>query len=70
MVHLEVQHENEGFFAERMFRYFYRIYDKYNKKIVSLVVFTGDSKSYPLKFDYNLYKTELLYYIIQEKTNF
>lgn len=27
-----------------MFKYFYRIYDKYNKKIVALAIFTEDRK--------------------------
>ena len=61
LVHIEVQKAKKDDFSERMFRYFYRIYDKYNQKIVSLVIFTGESKSYPLKFDYNFYKTKLSY---------
>ncbi|MEK7399758.1 MAG: hypothetical protein AAB116_22690, partial [Candidatus Poribacteria bacterium] len=31
-------------FPERMFRYFYRIFDKYNEKIVSLALITGADK--------------------------
>mgnify|MGYP001010569371 FL=1 len=61
IVHLEVQFSKQKEFPERMFRYFYRIYDKYRQKIVSLAVFTGKSKSYPLKFQYDFYQTELAY---------
>ena len=61
LVHIDVQEESKDDFAGRMFRYFYRIFDKYNKKIVSLALFTGTSRTYQLKYDYNFYKTKLLY---------
>ncbi|MEQ8168447.1 MAG: hypothetical protein ABRQ38_06095 [Candidatus Eremiobacterota bacterium] len=44
-----------------MFQYFYRIFDKYNKQIVSLAVFTGKSRTYQLKYDYNFYRKTLCY---------
>ena len=42
LVHVEVQTHWEGNFAARMFVYFYRIRDKYNKPLVSIAVL-GDS---------------------------
>ena len=35
LVHIEVQGYADKEFPERMFRYFYRIFDKYNEKIVT-----------------------------------
>src|SRR5690606_8868138 len=35
LVHVEVQSDNEEDFSERMFQYFYRIYDRYKQKIVA-----------------------------------
>ncbi|OCL28603.1 hypothetical protein U472_00615 [Orenia metallireducens] len=62
LVHLEVQGYYEKEFSERMFKYFYRIYDKYSKKIVAFAIFTEDRKDYqPAKFDYSFYETELNY---------
>jgi predicted transposase/invertase (TIGR01784 family) len=61
LVHIDVQEESKEEFAGRMFRYFYRTFDKYNKKIVSLAVFTGKSGTYQLKYDYNFYRTTLCY---------
>jgi hypothetical protein len=44
LVHIEVQGYADKEFPERMFRYFYRIFDKYNEKIVSLALMTGTEK--------------------------
>jgi predicted transposase/invertase (TIGR01784 family) len=60
-IHVEVQFAKKTDFPSRMFRYFYRIYDKYNQQIVSLCVFTGDSQSYQKEFKYDFYRTKLLY---------
>ncbi len=61
LVHAEVQFAKEIDFSERMFKYFYRVYDKYNKKIVSIAIFTGTSQSYQKSFDYNFYRIKLIY---------
>lgn len=39
LVHIEVQGYRQKIFPERMFRYFYRILDKYDKDIVSLAIY-------------------------------
>ena len=44
LVHIEVQGYADKEFPERMFRYYYRIYDKYSEKIVSLALITGMEK--------------------------
>ena len=43
LVHIEVQGEYDAAFAERMFVYHYRLYDRYRKPIVSLAVL-GDER--------------------------
>lgn len=45
LIHIEVQGYADNEFPERMFRYFYRIFDRYNEKIVSLALITGTDKS-------------------------
>ena len=42
LIHLEIQNQWIADFAERMFVYFYRIRDKYNRRVVSLAVL-GDN---------------------------
>jgi hypothetical protein len=44
LVHIEVQGYPDENFPLRMFRYFYRIFDKYGKKIVSVALMTGSDK--------------------------
>jgi len=41
LVHIEIQGGNTKKFAHRMFRYWYRIYDRYEVDITALAVFTG-----------------------------
>ena len=43
LIHVEVQSQRDAEFARRMFVYFYRIRDKYNKQVVSLAVL-GDGE--------------------------
>jgi hypothetical protein len=48
-----VQGEAEGAFPERMFVYNYRIYDRYNRSVVSLAVLTDDRPDWrPDEFGY------------------
>jgi len=54
LVHIEVQGYPDKEFSLRMFRYFYRIFDRYGKRIVSLAILTGleicpDEGRYELK---------------------
>jgi len=62
LIHIEVQSSYESDFAERMFTYFYRIYDRHNQKITAIAIYTGSKN--PKKFDryeYNFLGTEMLY---------
>jgi hypothetical protein len=56
LVHIEVQGYEDEEFSERMFTYFYRIYDKYRKDISALAIFTNDNP----KFRPNYFKKSFL----------
>lgn len=62
LIHVEVQSENEVDFSERMFQYFYRIYDRYDRKIVALAIMTSPHQSTASQdFHYNYFGTTLHY---------
>ena len=46
MVHVEIQAQPEAGFAERMFIYNYRIFDRYHRPVVSLALLCDDSPSF------------------------
>jgi hypothetical protein len=46
LIHIEVQGYVDNSFDERMFTYYYRIFDKYKKPIEAFVLFTDDSPNY------------------------
>ena len=57
LIHIEVQGDHIARFGQRMFRYFYRIYDKYDAvDITALAVFTYKTDN-NYDFDYNVYGT-------------
>ena len=60
LVHVEVQGQRERKFAERMFKYFYRILDRYDRPVVSLAVLCDEQRSWrPDRFVYNNLGCEL-----------
>jgi len=62
LVHVEIQGYYEEEFSERMFKYFYRVYDKFQKKIFALAIFSDSYKGFkPNKFKYSFYDTKLIY---------
>ena len=62
LVHIEVQGYEDDEFAERMFTYFYRIYDKYKKDISALAIFTDDNpKFHPKSFQKTFIRTGVVY---------
>lgn len=61
LVHIEIQSEDDEDFPRRMFEYFYRIYDRYHKKIVAIVLFTDRSTKSTNNFNYKYFGTELSY---------
>ena len=60
LVHVEVQSQEESNFAERMFVYLYRIYDRFRRTVVSLAVL-GDTRATwrPNQFSYSLWGSEV-----------
>jgi hypothetical protein len=64
LMHVEIQGDtsNRKEFSERMFRYFYRILDRYKRPISAIAVFTGkDGRKMPCRFEYEYRKTHLVY---------
>ena len=60
MVHVEVQGQAEADFAERMYIYNYRLYDRYHRQIASLAVLADETRNWrPKEFGYNLWGCEV-----------
>jgi predicted transposase/invertase (TIGR01784 family) len=58
LVHVEVQGYDDKGFAKRMFTYFYRILDKYQKQVTAIAIFTDDNKKfYPTSYEYDFLGT-------------
>ncbi len=54
-IHLEVQGTAQAEFAERMFVYNYRIYDRYRRPVASMAVLADDTPSWkPQEFSYDV----------------
>lgn len=62
LIHIEVESGAKANVPERMFVYFYRIFDKEGKVVTALVIFSGDSvpKNHD-RYEYDLLGTELVY---------
>ena len=45
LVHIEVQGYPDKEFSERMFRYFYKIFDRHGKRVVSIAILTGKDRN-------------------------
>jgi hypothetical protein len=56
LVHVEVQGSKDKEFGKRMFTYYYRILDKYDKEITAVAIFTDTNK----KFKTRLYERKFL----------
>jgi hypothetical protein len=60
LIHIEVQGRREKRFAERMFTYSYRIYDRYHKPVLSMAVLCDADPAWkPDHFGYNMWGCEL-----------
>jgi len=46
LVHVEVQGYDDADFAFRMFQYYYRILDRYNRSVTAIAIYTGANRSY------------------------
>jgi hypothetical protein len=67
LIHLEVQAETKAadrvLFPERMFRYFYRIFDRYRRPVAAIAIFTGrDGALLPVSYEYSFMNTRLVYH--------
>ena len=66
LIHVEVQGYSSKVtreqFGERMFTYFYRIYDHYRKPLIAISIYTGsDNLKMPAAFEYKMLNTFLQY---------
>ncbi|MGK5091679.1 hypothetical protein WDW89_06635 [Deltaproteobacteria bacterium TL4] len=62
LIHVEVQGYRDTNFSERMFVYYYRVYDRFKQKLVAFALFTDPSPNYkPERYDYEFYGTKLEY---------
>lgn len=53
LIHTEVQGYHDDTFAHRMYTYFYRIFDKYQQKIISLAILADEKRGWkPDRFEY------------------
>jgi hypothetical protein len=60
LVHVEVQSQQERAFAERMFVYNYRLFDRYNRKVASFAILGDDRPGWrPDRFAYELWGTRV-----------
>ncbi len=56
LIHVEVQVSEEGGFPKRMYVYNYRVFDKYNREVVSLAVLADENPSWrPCESGYSLW---------------
>ena len=60
LIHIEVQSQEEADFAERMYVYHYRIYDRYKRSVASLAVLGDESAHWrPHQFNQELFGCEV-----------
>lgn len=60
LIHIEIQGQREIDFAERMFIYYYRIYDRYRRSVASLAVLGDDNASWrPNQFERELFDCQV-----------
>ena len=52
LIHVEVQGQTDTHFPERMFRYYYRISDRFKMPVTTIAVFTGSNeKTFPVNMN-------------------
>ena len=62
LLHLEVQGAKGNAFAKRMFQYYYRLLDRYDRPVSAIAIFTGRSgDKMPARFEDRCLGTHLLY---------
>jgi len=59
-IHIEVQSQVDSNFAERLFTYNYRLYDRYHRPVATLSVLADESLNWrPEGFSYNLFGSQM-----------
>ncbi|MEF8729750.1 MAG: DUF4351 domain-containing protein [Accumulibacter sp.] len=59
-IHVEVQGQQDADFAERLFTYNYRLYDRYRRPVASLAVLADERENWkPTRFSYQLFGCEV-----------
>ena len=62
LIHIEVQGYADPNFSKRMYTYFYRLFDKYQKSVTALAIFTDNQPGYmPDRFEYSFMGTTQFY---------
>ena len=62
LIHIEFEASPDKDFPDRMFEYFYRIYDKYKRKIEAIAIFVDNNRAQnPNKLNYKAYKTHFTF---------
>ena len=61
LIHVEVQSQPQSVFAERMYVYNNRIFDKYRRQVVSLAVLADEQESWrPTEYSYEIWGCRVL----------
>jgi predicted transposase/invertase (TIGR01784 family) len=62
LIHIEVQGQTDHDFGKRMYTYFYRLLDRYQKPVTALAIFTDDKPGYkPDHYHYEFMGTSQTY---------
>lgn len=62
LCHVEIQGNNDPAFAKRMFKYYCRIFDRYDRPMSAIAIFTGkDGKRLPGMYERRYLGSELIY---------
>jgi len=60
LIHLDVQSQRESDFAKRMYVYYYRIFDRYDRDIAAFAIYADESKQWrPTHYKKELWETKL-----------
>ncbi|HAM82067.1 hypothetical protein [Ornithinibacillus bavariensis] len=63
LIHIEINGKADRAFRKQMFRYFYRIYDKYDREIYAIAILTNSKGNRRQNyFDYHYYGTSIIYH--------
>ncbi|MCY4779653.1 hypothetical protein ORI89_08315 [Sphingobacterium sp. UT-1RO-CII-1] len=65
LLHTEIEGSNNGNFAQRVFQYYYRLFDRYGVPVETIAVFTGECKqSRPDQYSYEGYRTRVYFHYL------